>query len=49
MYGKKFVAAVLFLAVADIEVDAYGHYGGYGGYGGEVETAETADFDPVPA
>ena len=52
MYGKKFVAALLFLAVADVEINAYSHYGGYGGYGGYGEE-DGADgdymFDPAPA
>ena len=49
MYGQKFVAAFLFLAVADVEVNAYSHYGSYGGYGGyDVEDVED-DFESAPA
>ena len=54
MYGKKIVSALLFLAVADVEINAYSHYGSYGGYGGyggygeEMELPEDP-FESAPA
>ena len=50
MYGKKFVAALLFLVVADVEINAYSHYGGYGGYGGYGDEGDDVDTDTaIPA
>ena len=45
MYGKRFIAALMFLTVAEVEVNAYSHYGGYGGYGGYGDYDEEDGFE----